>query len=204
MQNLLKEIRECRLCESELPFGANPVVQASASARILIVGQAPGRRVHESGLPFNDPSGDRLREWMGIDLDTFYDDSRVAIIPMAFCFPGTGKSGDLPPPPLCAETWRQRLLDQLQNVELTIVLGQYAINWHIQRLEDAKVGENKRKKETLTDTVKRWRDFWPEMIPLPHPSPRNNLWLRRNPWMEEELIPTLQKAVNEKLFLKEH
>ena len=193
MQKLLKDIRECRLCEPGLPFGANPVVQASPSSRILVVGQAPGRRVHETGMPFNDPSGDRLREWMGVDRETFYDDSKIAIIPMAFCFPGTGKSGDLPPPPLCAETWRQRLLDQLQNVELTIVLGQYAINWHIQRLE----GGGKRRKETLTETVKRWKDFWPEMIPLPHPSPRNNLWLRKNPWMEEELIPALKAKIQE-------
>lgn len=193
LQKLLKDIRECRLCEPGLPFGANPVVQVSPSSRILVVGQAPGRRVHETGMPFNDPSGDRLREWMGVDRETFYDDSKIAIIPMAFCFPGTGKSGDLPPPPLCAETWRQRLLDQPQNVELTIVLGQYAINWHIQRLE----GGGKRRKETLTETVKRWKDFWPEMIPLPHPSPRNNLWLRKNPWMEEELIPALKAKIQE-------
>ena len=199
VQSLLNEIRRCRLCEADLPFGPRPTVQASETAKILVVGQAPGRLVHESGIPFNDPSGDRLRDWMGVDREIFYDASKIALLPMAFCFPGTGKSGDLPPPKKCAETWRQRLLDQMSNVKFTIVLGQYAINWHIQRLESFSERESMQKKETLTQVVKRWQDFWPEMIPLPHPSPRNNIWLRKNPWLEREIIPRLKSRISEAL-----
>lgn len=187
MEKLLAEIRQCRLCEPELPFGARPVLQASSTSRILVVGQAPGRLVHETGLPFNDPSGDRLRDWLGVDRETFYDASRIAIIPMAFCFPGTGKSGDLPPPPICARTWRKQLMDFLPDVKLTVVLGQYSIGWHIPEA----------KKQTLTKVVGNWRDYWPTLLPLPHPSPRNNLWLRRNPWVEEQLVPQLRQRVGE-------
>lgn len=191
MQNLLNEIRQCRRCETELPFGPRPMVQASKRAKILIVGQAPGRIVHETGIPFNDPSGDRLRNWMGVDRETFYDASKIALLPMAFCFPGTGKSGDLPPPKRCAKTWRQSLLDQMHGIELTIVLGQYAIDWHIRRRDSEKYV----KKQTLTEIVQRWEDFWPKMVVLPHPSPRNNLWLRKNPWLERDLIPELKKRI---------
>ncbi|MFX4227077.1 MAG: uracil-DNA glycosylase family protein [Porticoccaceae bacterium] len=189
IENLLTEIRQCRLCEPELPFGARPVLQASSTARILIVGQAPGRLVHETGLPFNDPSGDRLRDWLGVDREVFYDASRIAIIPMAFCFPGTGKSGDLPPPPICARTWRKRLMNSLPDVELTVVLGQYSIGWHLPEA----------KKQTLTKVVGNWRNYWPNLLPLPHPSPRNNLWLRRNPWVEEQLVPQLRQRVKQLL-----
>ena len=163
-------------------------MQAAQSARILVVGQAPGRKVHDTGIPFNDPSGDLLRQWMGIDRDTFYDASRIAIIPMGFCYPGKGKSGDLPPRPECAPAWRKKLLAQLPDIELTLVIGQYAQRWH---LPDGG--------GSVTETVQGWREHWPTLLPLPHPSPRNRLWLRRNPWFDEEVVPALQKRVGEVL-----
>jgi uracil-DNA glycosylase len=159
------------------------VLQADAAARILIAGQAPGRRVHESGVPFDDPSGDRLRDWMGVDKPTFYDPRRIAILPMGFCYPGTGPSGDLPPRPECAEHWRQRLLDALPHVELTLVLGRHAQAWHLG-------GDG-----SVTDVVQRWREFGPTALPLPHPSPRNNRWLKANPWFAAEVIPALRARV---------
>lgn len=183
-QNLLTEVRQCTLCAPELPMGARPVVQLHPNAKILVAGQAPGRRVHASGKPFDDPSGDRLRQWMGIDKATFYDAEKLAIIPMGLCYPGTGKSGDLPPRPECAPAWRQKLLQQLPNLELTLAIGQYAQSWHIDE-----------PKQTLTERVKNWESYWPEVLPLPHPSPRNNLWLKRNPWFEDSIIPTLQERV---------
>jgi uracil-DNA glycosylase len=185
---LLKEVRACTLCAHALPHGVRPVLQAAPSARILVVGQAPGRKVHDTGIPFNDPSGDLLRQWMGIDRDTFYDASRIAIIPMGFCYPGKGKSGDLPPRPECAPAWREKLLAQLSDIELTLVIGQYAQAWH---LPDGG--------SSVTQTVQRWREHWPTLLPLPHPSPRNRLWLRRNPWFDEEVVPALQKRVAEVL-----
>ena len=184
LDQLLREVRDCRICEDELEHGVRPVVRLESSARILIAGQAPGRRVHASGIPFDDPSGDRLRDWLGVDRDTFYDESRVAIVPMGFCYPGTGKSGDLPPRPECAPAWRQPLLDQLPDLELTLVIGQYAIRWHLPE-----------QRGTLTETVRNWKEHRPKVIPLPHPSPRNNLWLRRNPWFEDEVLPYLRKRV---------
>ncbi len=186
---LRREIEACRICEAVLLLGPRPVFIARPEARILIVGQAPGRRVHETGIPFNDPSGDRLRDWMGIDRDTFYQDERLAIVPMGFCYPGTGKAGDLPPRPECAAHWRQRLLDQMPDIELTLVIGQYAHNWHLKG----------RQKKNLTETVRAWREYWPDVLPLPHPSPRNNLWLRKNPWMEGEVIPVLQERIQKLL-----
>ncbi|MFD2631369.1 uracil-DNA glycosylase family protein [Idiomarina piscisalsi] len=183
-QNLLTEVRQCTLCEPELPMGARPVVQLHPNAKILVAGQAPGRRVHASGKPFDDPSGDRLRQWMGIDKATFYDAEKLAIIPMGLCYPGTGKSGDLPPRPECAPAWRQKLLQQLPNLELTLAIGQYAQSWHIDE-----------PKQTLTERVKNWEHYWPDVLPLPHPSPRNNLWLKRNPWFEDSIIPMLQERV---------
>jgi uracil-DNA glycosylase len=185
LNKLVKEIRSCTLCAKHLPLGPRPIIQVSRSSKILIVGQAPGSRVHETGIPFNDPSGDRLREWMGIDKEVFYNDKKIALVPMGFCFPGTGKSGDLPPRPECADTWRVKLLEQLPNVELTIIVGQYAQAWHL-------VNGNK---ENLTETVMSWKDYWPKAIPLPHPSPRNNIWLKKNPWFEEEVLPSLQGRV---------
>lgn len=184
LADLLLQIRQCDLCQEILPLGPRPVVQAASSAKILIAGQAPGTRVHETGIPFDDPSGKRLRDWLGVDSKQFYDSSQFAIIPMAFCYPGRGKSGDLPPPQLCAQTWRQALLDRLPNLKLTLVIGQYAQAWHLPQ-----------PRRTLTDTVKEWRSFDQSIMPLPHPSPRNNLWLRRNPWFETDLLPELKERV---------
>lgn len=188
LTGLVHRVRQCRLCESELALGARPVVQISATASVLIAAQAPGRRVHETGIPFNDPSGDRLRDWMGVEKATFYDPERVAIVPMGFCYPGTGKSGDLPPIPRCAATWRKPLLDQLSALRLTLVIGQYAQAWHL-----GQTGLN------LTDTVRDWRRHSPGLIPLPHPSPRNNLWLKKNPWFEAELVPLVRDQVKQAL-----
>lgn len=187
LDHLFRQIRACTICAEYLPNPPNPVVRGSEHSRILIVGQAPGRRVHETGIPFNDPSGDRLREWMGIDRNTFYDESKIALLPMGFCYPGTGKSGDLPPRPECARTWRKPLLKALPDIELTLLVGQYAIAWHLY--------PERKRPPSLGETVRNWRDYWPEVIPLPHPSPRNNLWLRRNPFLEEELLPRLKKHV---------
>lgn len=185
LSKLVKEIRSCTLCTEFLPLGPRPVVQVGASAKILIVGQAPGRRVHETGVPFDDPSGDRLRSWMGIEKEVFYDKNKIAIVPMGFCFPGTGKSGDLPPRPECAEIWRDKLLNLLPNVALTVVVGQYAQSWHL----------GKSNKHNLTETVRAWKEYWPRSVPLPHPSPRNNIWLKKNAWFEDEVLLHLKKKV---------
>ena len=185
LRDLAQEIRACTLCSAYLPLGPRPIIQVSNSAKILIVGQAPGSQVHETGIPFDDPSGNRLREWMGIDKSVFYDESKIAIVPMGFCFPGTGKSGDLPPRPECAETWRKKLLNELPQISLTLVIGQYAQAWHLGQLA----------KENLTETVKAWKEFGPKIIPLPHPSPRNNIWLKKNPWFVQEVLPRLQSEI---------
>jgi len=185
--SLISDIRNCTICAAHLPLGPRPVVQVQKSAKILIVGQAPGRKVHDTELPFNDPSGDRLRSWMGIDKDIFYDDTKVAIIPMGFCFPGTGKSGDLPPRPECAENWRQALLDRLDNITLTLIIGQYAMDWHL----------GAKRHKTVTATVENWQDYWPDQVVLPHPSPRNNIWLKKNPWFEGDVIPPLQTRISQ-------
>lgn len=185
---LLTDVRACTICAEYLPLGPRPVLQIEPRAKILIAGQAPGRKVHETGLPFNDVSGDRLREWMGVTRDDFYDEKLFAIVPMGFCYPGTGKSGDLPPRPECAPAWRDRLLAHLTQLETSLVIGQYAHAYHFEG------------KMSVTERVKEWRNYWPELIPLPHPSPRNNLWLRRNPWFECEFIPELQKRIAELLY----
>lgn len=184
LTDLLADVRACTLCEAVLPCGPRPVVQASTDARLLIAGQAPGRRVHETGLPFNDPSGDRLRNWLGIGREQFYDDPRIAIVPMGFCYPGTGKSGDLAPRPECVDAWRVPLLSRLPHLELTLAIGQYAQRWHL-------AGPS----QPVTAQVKNWQNHWPSILPLPHPSPRNNLWLRRNPWFEAEVVPALRERV---------
>lgn len=184
--SLLADVRACTICEDHLPLGPRPVFQMHPKARVLIAGQAPGRKVHESGMPFDDPSGNRLREWLGVTREVFYDPEKFAIIPMGFCFPGSGRSGDLPPRPECAPAWRKLLLGRLRRLEITLVLGQYAQSYHF--------GESKL---SLTELVKSWRAYWPSMVPLPHPSPRNNLWLRRNPWFELDLVPVLRKRVSE-------
>jgi len=187
LRTLLKEVRNCRICEEHLPLGPRPVIQAHSKASVLIVGQAPGRKVHETGVPFNDPSGVRLREWMGIDETVFYDAEKIALLPMGFCFPGTGKSGDLPPRPECEEAWRDSLLSCLPKIRLSLIIGQYAQKYHL----------GKNQKKTLTETVKAWRDYIGHgLIPLPHPSPRNNIWLRKNEWFEDDVLPTLRSKVH--------
>ncbi|MBO6503470.1 MAG: uracil-DNA glycosylase family protein [Kordiimonadaceae bacterium] len=188
-KNLVGDIHSCTICADKLPHGTRPVLQVSQKAKILIAGQAPGRRVHESGIPFDDPSGDRLRQWLGVDKSVFYDPDKIAIVPMGFCYPGTGKSGDLPPRKECASTWHSSLLEQMSQIELTVVIGQYAIDWHVPGA----------KRQTLTETVKNWRDHWPSKLVLPHPSPRNNIWLKKNPWFEDELLPPLRNKVQELL-----
>jgi uracil-DNA glycosylase len=186
LDRLLTEIRACQICAAHLPLGPRPVLQASATARLLIVSQAPGRKVHMSGVPFDDVSGERLREWMGIDRDTFYDARRVAIVPMGFCFPGSKNGGDLPPRPECAVTWHPRLLPLLKHVQLTLLIGQYA--------QTGMLGVPRGTK--LTDTVHAWRSYLPQgKLPLPHPSPRNRPWVMHNLWFEAELLPVLRARV---------
>lgn len=184
--HLLGQIRACQICAAHLPHGPRPVLQASATARLLIVSQAPGRKVHLSGVPFDDVSGDRLREWMQIDRETFYDASRVAIVPMGFCFPGSARGGDLPPRPECAPAWHHRLLPLLSQVQLTLVIGQYA--------QAGLLGIPRGTR--LTDTVQAWRDYLPSgRMPLPHPSPRNRPWVMHNLWFEAEMLPVLRQRV---------
>ena len=192
LDRLHAEIKACRICLDQLPLGPRPVLQLGKGARILVAAQAPGTRVHETGLPFNDPSGDRLREWMGIDRATFYDPEQLNIVPMGFCYPGRGKSGDLPPRPECAQAWRDQIMEAIGPMALTLVIGQYAQAWHL--------GEDQHK--TLTERVRAWKDAPEGIIPLPHPSPRNNIWLRRNPWFEEEVVPEIQSRVRRILASK--
>jgi uracil-DNA glycosylase len=185
LDRLLREVRACTVCEAHLPYPPKPIVRAGSSARLLIVGQAPGRRVHETGIPWNDPSGDRLRDWMQVSRDVFYDESRIAIIPTGFCYPGKGPSGDLPPRPECAPLWHPRLRAALPNIRLTLLIGSYAQAYYL--------GRDQRK--TLTETVRHWRDYQPAFIPLPHPSPRNLAWFKRNPWFAEEVLPLLREEI---------
>lgn len=182
---LLAAVRDCRACEAHLPLGPRPVLRAAASARILIVGQAPGLRVHNSGIPWDDPSGERLRSWMGVSRDFFYDESRIAIIPMGFCYPGRGGGGDLPPRRECAQLWFGQLLARLPNVSLTLLVGQYAQRHFL----------GNRRKPSLAATVGAWREYGPAFIPLPHPSPRNTPWLQRHPEFERELLPELRRRI---------
>lgn len=184
LTSLLTEVRACTRCAGQLPLGPRPIVQVHPAARVLIAAQAPGRKVHATGVPFNDASGDRLRAWLGLSREAFYDATRVAIVPMGFCFPGTGKAGDLPPRPECAPAWRELLLSRLVAVELTLVIGHYAQAYHLRR-----------ERATLTETVRNWRDYWPRIVPLPHPSPRNNLWIKRNPWFAHELLPMVRARI---------
>lgn len=181
---LAAQVRGCHLCVDKLPLGPNPVIQLHQQSRIVIAGQAPSKKVHETGMPFNDASGVRLREWLGVTSESFYDAKQFAILPMAFCYPGTGKSGDLAPRPECAEKWRAELLGSLKNIQLTLVIGQYAMAYHLPQRE-----------KNLTATVANWRAYWPQLMPLPHPSPRNNLWLKRNPWFQQEVLPELRARV---------
>ncbi len=178
--------RACTLCARHLPLGPRPVFRVSATARLLIVGQAPGTRVHETGIPWNDRSGDRLRAWLEVDRETFWDESRIAIVPVGLCYPGRdARGGDLPPRPECAPAWHDRLLVHLRQVRLTLPVGQYAQAIHL----------GNRRKASLTETVAAWRDTLPDTMPLPHPSWRNTGWLARNPWFEAELLPELRRRV---------
>lgn len=188
LDRLVAEVRSCRVCQTELPLGPNPVLRAKRNARILIIGQAPGIKVHESSIPWNDPSGKRLREWMDIDTDDFYDETKIAIMPMGFCYPGKGNSGDLPPRAECAELWHQKLLNLLPNIQLTLLIGMYAHKYYISDLG-----------ATLAETVKAWRKYGPKYFPLPHPSPRNIRWLKNNSWFESETIPQLRRKVRSSL-----
>jgi uracil-DNA glycosylase len=190
LDRLLVEVRACRACERELPLGPRPILRAQSSARILIVGQAPGTRVHATGLPWNDPSGDRLRAWLDLDRETFYDERRIAIIPMGLCYPGRApRGGDLPPRPECAALWLDKVRALLPNIALTLLVGSYAQRYYL----------GGRVKATLTDTVRTWREYLPDYVPTPHPSFRNNYWLRQNPWFEQEVLRTLRQRVRELL-----
>jgi len=186
---LISKINKCTICEQHLAHEPRPIVQLGAKVSILIAGQAPGRIVHDTGIPFDDLSGARLRDWMDVSKETFYDKNKIAILPMGFCFPGTGKSGDLPPRKECAPKWRQQVLDNLPNIQLIIVIGMYAIDWHL----------SNQKKRNLTETVKAWESYAPGVLSLPHPSPRNNIWLSKNLWFEENVIPALQRKVKSSL-----
>ena len=189
--DLLQEIGNCRVC-SDLPLGPRPVLRASVTARVLIVGQAPGTRVHASGIPWNDASGECLRNWMGLDRDSFYDSSRIAIMPMGFCYPGKGKAGDLPPRKECAPLWHARVRALLPNIKLTLLVGQYAQNYYLGK-----------SRETLAQRVANWREYLPEFFPLVHPSPRNKLWLSRNPWFERDVVPALKQQLLSLLAMEE-
>jgi uracil-DNA glycosylase len=188
LASLRLEVRACVLCAGHLPLGPRPVVQVYPSARILIAAQAPGRKVLETGLPFYDASGNWLRNWLGISRQVFYDERQIAILPMAFCFPGTSKAGDLPPRPECAPAWRSALLAHLKKVQLTLVIGQHAQAYHLAN-----------ERASVTEVVQAWRKNWPHTVSLPYPSPRNNLWLKRNPWFEAEVLPALRARVPEVL-----
>jgi uracil-DNA glycosylase len=185
LDSLLKAVRGCRACEAHLPLGPRPVLRAGKTARILVVGQAPGVRVHTTGIPWGDPSGERLRAWMGVNTDVFYDESRVAIIPMGYCYPGRGNDGDMPPRRECASLWLDHLLAKLPQIELTLLIGQYAQRHFLAS----------RRKPSLAETAKAWREYAPQYIPLPHPSPRNQPWFKRHAWFEEQLVPMLQSRI---------
>jgi uracil-DNA glycosylase len=185
LEALLAAVRGCRACEAHLPLGPRPVLRAASTARILIVGQAPGARVHETGIPWDDPSGERLRTWMGVSRDVFYDESRIAIIPMGYCYPGRGEGGDLPPRRECAELWLDHLLAKLPRIELTLLIGQHAQRHFLGRF----------RKASLAETIKAWREYAPRFLPLPHPSPRNTPWFQRNPEFEQRLLPELRMRI---------
>lgn len=193
LQRLLREVRGCTACAKHLPLGPRPVLRMAITSRLLIVGQAPGTRVHETGIPWNDPSGDRLREWMDVPRDVFYDETQIAIVPMGFCYPGRDvRGGDLPPRPECAELWRERLHEHLPNVELTLLIGQYAHSYYL----------GARRGKSLTETVQHWQKYLPTYLPLPHPSWRNQGWLKRHPWFEADVVPYLRARVRELLEIR--
>jgi uracil-DNA glycosylase len=186
LTRLLREVRACQICSANLPLSPRPVLQLSSSARLLIIGQAPGSKVHQSGIPWSDLSGDRLRDWMKLDRSVFYDKTRVAILPIGFCYPGAGESrGDLPPRPECAPLWHERLLKHLPNLEVTVLVGQYAQRHY---LRSQRMG-------SMTETVKAFTAYGPRFFPLPHPSWRSGIWMRKHAWFEQSVIPELRKVV---------
>jgi uracil-DNA glycosylase len=185
LEALLADVRACNACARHLPFGPRPIVRASATARILVVGQAPGSRVHATGIPWNDPSGERLRAWMGIGESDFYDESRIAILPIGFCYPGRGRGGDRPPRPECARLWLDKLLARMPRIELTVLIGRYAQRHYL----------GKRCKPSLAKTMDAWAEYAPRHLPLPHPSPRNTPWLQRHAGFERDLLPELRQRV---------
>ena len=187
LQRLLADVRACTVCAAHLPLGPLPVVRGSTAARIMIISQAPGTAVHRTGLSFNDPSGDRLRGWLDVDRDTFYDETRIAMLPMGFCYPGRfERGGDRPPRPECAPLWHERVRAAMPAVELHLVVGSYAINHYL----------TAKPKRSMTETVHAWRDFLPEYLPLPHPSWRTTAWERKNPWFVAEVVPELRRRVH--------
>ncbi|MGN6653639.1 uracil-DNA glycosylase family protein [Trinickia sp.] len=192
LETLLTEIRACRACEAHLPHGPRPVLQVGREARVLIIGQAPGARVHASGIPWDDKSGQRLRDWMGMGPERFYDPDCVALVPMGYCYPGRGPSGDLPPRRECAELWLERVLAEMPHIELTLLVGAYA--------QQRFLGAERR--ASLTETVAAWREYGPSRVPLPHPSPRNQGWFKHHPWFERELLPVLKARVADALSRK--
>lgn len=187
---LFEEIKECRICEANLPLGPNPIYQASPKAKIIIIGQAPGKKVHETSIPWDDPSGKNLRKWLGVSDEVFYGE-QIALMPMGFCYPGKGKSGDLPPRLECAPKWHNQLLAQMPRIELTLLIGQYA---QAHYLKD-------QMKSSLTETVRAYKEYESNVIPLPHPSPRNRFWLAKNPWFEKEVVSYLQQVVSQTISI---
>ncbi len=189
MKKLLSEIKACEVCKEHLSLGPRPVVSAHPKAKVVIIGQAPGTKVHASGIPWDDASGKQLRKWLDITDDLFYDETKIAIVPMGFCYPGKGKTGDLPPRPECAPLWHQQLFDYMPDLELIILIGQYAQKYYL----------GKENKSTLTETVRTYHEYLPKFLPLPHPSPRNRFWLTKNPWFDNDVVPVLQHKVKEVL-----
>ena len=187
MKSLLKEIRQCTVCLADLEQGPNPILAATPISKFAIIGQAPGSIVHKTGIPWDDKSGERLRNWLGVDDDTFYNPDVFALIPMGFCYPGKGKSGDLPPRKECAPLWHKKVLDLIPDIQLTILIGSYAQEYYLQN----------NRKRTLTETVRNYKAYLPQYLPLPHPSPRNNIWLKKNKWFDTEVIPYLRKVIKE-------
>ena len=186
MKELLSEIRDCTVCTQNIPLGPNPVLRASSTAKIIIIGQAPGTKVHQTGIPWDDPSGNQLRKWMQITDDTFYDESKIAIVPMGFCYPGKGKSGDLPPRPECAPLWHKALLDLMPELKLTLLIGTYAQNYYL----------DTKKRRNLTETVRNYESYLPSYFVLPHPSPRNRFWMSKNQWFENDVVPVLRDIIS--------
>jgi len=185
IKKLLEEIRGCKTCEQYLEFGVRPIIAASSTCKIMIIGQAPGRIVHATGIPWNDKSGDNLRNWLAIDKSTFYNADLIALMPMGFCFPGTGKTGDLPPRPECAPLWHQKLLASIPNLQLILLVGQYAQNYYL----------GNKAAHTLTETVHQYKKYLPRYFPLPHPSPRNNIWQAKNQWFGSDVLPELKTKI---------